>query len=97
MFEFLTIEIDGHTLDDALEVLKPRMDMPLILDRRTLRRREIDPQQVNVKLTPTKTYLKSSLDRLLSQARLACELRVDESGKAFCWVTQYGKDSLRAE
>lgn len=97
MFEFLTVEIDGYTLDQALNALEPRMDVPLILDRRTLLRREIDPKKVKVKLLPTKSYLKSSIDKLLSQARLTSELRVDERGKAFCWVTQYGKDSPRAK
>ena len=97
MFEFLTVEIEGYTLDQALEALEPRMAIPLILDRRTLQRRKIDPKTVEVKLPPTKTYLKKSVDRLLSQARLAAELRVDERGKPFCWVTQFGKDSRRAE
>jgi hypothetical protein len=37
------------------------------------------------------------VDRLLSQARLASELRVDEGGNAFFWITQFGPQSPRAE
>ncbi len=96
LFEFLTIEIDGYTLTKALEALEPRMGIPVIYDARILAERKIRPEEIQVKLPAGKTYLKRVIDRLLSQARLAGELRVDERGQAFYWITQFGKDSLRA-
>jgi hypothetical protein len=97
MFEFLTIEVDGATLATALVALEPRLGIPVIYDEHILAAREIHPEEIQVKLPAGKTYLKRVVDRLLSQARLAGELRVDERGRAFYWITQFGKDSPRAE
>jgi len=97
MFEFLTIEIDGYTLSKAVEALEPRLGVTVIYDERILAERDIQPNEIDVKLPAGKTYLKKAVDRLLSQARLAGELRVDEQGRPFYWVTQFGKDSLRAK
>ncbi len=97
LFEFLSAEIDGYPLEQALEALKPRMGMLVVYDARTLARRGIDPTQIPVKHPAARTYLKRVVDRLLSQARLAGELRVDERGQLFYWITQFGKDSPRAE
>lgn len=97
LYEFLTAEIKGYTLDQALSALQPRMGIAVIYDQRTLERREIDPTAIQVKHPATRTYLKKVIDRILSQARLSGELRVDERGKLFYWITQFGKDSPRAE
>ena len=97
MFEFLTIEIDGFTLSKAVEALEPRLAVTVVYDERILAERKIRPDEIQVKLPAGKTYLKKAIDRLLSQARLAGELRVDEQGRPFYWITQYGKDSPRAK
>ncbi len=97
LYEFLTIEIDGYTLSAALDAIKPRLGTRLFFDQWILARSEIDPDQVQVKLPKRKTFLKNAVDKMLSQARLAGELRVDERGHSFYWITQFGKDSPRAE
>ena len=97
MFEYLNIEISGYSLAQALDALEPRLGIPVIMDGWILKREDIHPDQTQVKIPRGKTYLKKAVDRILSQARLAGELRVDELGTPFYWVTQYGKDSLRAE
>lgn len=97
MFESLNIEISGYTLTQALDALKPRLGVPIILDAWILEREDIQLDQVQVMHPKEKTYLKKAVDRILSQARLAGDLRVDELGQPFYWVTQFGKDSVRAE
>ncbi len=97
MFESLTLEIAGYSLTQALNALKPRLGVPVVMDEWILRRKNIQPDEVQVKLKRGKTYLKKAVDRILSQARLAGELRVDELGQPFYWVTQFGEESLRAE
>ena len=97
MFKFLTFEISGYTLAQALDVLSPRLGVPLKFDDLILQRRDIHPDKIQVKLPRKKTYLKRAVDRILGQARLSGELRVDEAGKPFYWITQFGKDSPRAE
>ncbi|MCA9229840.1 MAG: hypothetical protein KDA57_04255 [Planctomycetales bacterium] len=97
LFEYLNIEIDGYSLAKALEALKPRLEVPVLMDQWILKREGIEPGEVQVKLPHGRTYLKKAVDRILSQARLQGELRVDELGQPFYWVTQFGKDSLHAE
>lgn len=97
MFESLTIEIANFTLTEALTAIIPRLGVPLILDQWILDQLEIDPDKVEVKYPRRKVYLKRAVDKILSQARLVGELRVDEQGNVFYWVTQFGKNSLRAE
>ena len=96
LFEQLTLEASDITFAEVLTHLKPRLKVPVILDQWIMTQRNIVPRQSQVKLARRKTYLKGALDRLASQARLATELRVDEQGEPFLWITQYGKDSLRA-
>ncbi len=97
MFEFLNLEISGHSLTQTLDALAPRLGVPVIMDKWALKHEEIKPDQVLVKLKRGKTYLKKAVDRILSQARLSGEMRVDELGQPFYWVTRFGEDSLRAE
>ncbi len=97
MYKFLTIEIDRYTLSQALNSMGPRMGIPLWFDRRILEQRQIDPTQISVKLPRGKTYLKRALDRVLVQASLAGEIRVDEADHPFYWITQFGRESPRAE
>jgi hypothetical protein len=97
LYKRLPIEIDGYSLTEALKALQPRIGVPLRWDRWILGRQQIVPEHVQVTLPRTKTYLKRAVDRLLSQARLANEMRVDEGGNAFFWITQFGQESPRAE
>jgi hypothetical protein len=97
LYKRLTIEIDGYSLNEAFEALQPRLTLPYRWDWWILAQRQIVPENIQVSLPRGKTYLKRAADRLLSQARLTTELRVDERGNPFFWVTQFGKESSRAE
>ncbi len=97
LFEALTIEIDGYTLASALTALEPRLTVPVVMDEWVLAEQKIRPNEIQVKLAPKKTFLKNAVDKLLSQARLASELRIDDRGSPFLWVTQYGPDSRPAQ
>ena len=97
LYESLTIEIDGFTLDTALTALEPRLTLPVVMDEWVLDELKINPEKIPVKLPTKKTFLKSAVDRLLAQARLAGEVRIDDAGMAFLWVTQFGADSRPAK
>jgi hypothetical protein len=96
MYRFTNIEINGFTLDEALTALGPHMEVPLLFDERVLAVRAIDPTKIDVNFPRGKTYIRRAVDRVLSQARLAGELRVDEAEKPFYWITQFGPDNLPA-
>ena len=97
MFEFSEIEVTGLPLERVLNALKPRLGVDVYFDHKILTARNIEPTTILVKHPAEKTYIKRVVDRLLSQARLAGELRTDERGRLFYWITQFGKDSPRAE
>lgn len=96
LFESLSIEVEGYTLASALEALAPRLGVPAVMDHWTLEQLAIEPAKIPVKLPAKKTFLKNAVDKLASQARLACEIRIDEAGNAFLWFTQFGPDSRPA-
>jgi hypothetical protein len=88
LFEMLNAEIDGYSLAEALAAIGPRLKVPIFVDHAALAAKGIDMAKVQVKLPRTRTSYKRVIDRALSQARLGSEVRVDESGKAFLWVTR---------
>lgn len=89
LFEKINVEVEGYTLQEALDAIGPQLKgLPLVWDRFALRRDAIDPASIQVKLAPMRTYYKRILDRLLFQARLKGELRIDEAGQPFLWITR---------
>jgi hypothetical protein len=96
MYRVTNIEVANFTLDKALAALAPHLGVPIVLDQYVIAQRKIDLTTVKVKVPRTKTYPRHALDRVLAQGRLAGELRVDELGVPFYWVTQFGKDSPKA-
>jgi hypothetical protein len=96
MYRVTTVEIEGYSLAAALRALRGPMAVPLVLDQWKLDQRGIDPATIKVKLPRGKTYIRRAVDSILSQGRLAGELRLDDGGRPFYWITQWGKDSVRA-
>jgi hypothetical protein len=85
--EFLNAEIDGYTLAEALAAIGPRVKISLYFDHAVLKAKQIDPARLQVKMTRTRTSYRRVIDRLLAQARLGSQLRVDEAGTPFLWIT----------
>ncbi|MEO1497661.1 MAG: hypothetical protein AAFV43_10970 [Planctomycetota bacterium] len=89
LMESIPVEISGFTLAEALDAIEPRLGgTPIVFDAFALRRDAIDPAAVQVELARTKTFYKRIIDRLAFQARLKTELRVDEAGEPFIWLTR---------
>jgi hypothetical protein len=88
LFESLNAEIDGYTLEETLAAIGPRLKIPLYLDHAALAAHEIEPAKIQVRLPRTRTFYKRLIDRVLTQARLGSELRLDEAGTPFLWITR---------
>jgi len=86
LFEFLTVEIDGVTIEAAIAAIGDRLELPLLFDHNSLALHRID-LTAPAKVPAGRTYYKRILDRVLSQAKLKSELRVDEAGQPFMWIT----------
>lgn len=88
LMEFLNVEIDGYTLTEAVDAVAPRIKLPIYWDHAALAAAHIDPAAIKVAVPKTRTYYKRVLDRVLAQARLAGQLRTDEAGTAFIYITR---------
>lgn len=91
LLEFLTVEIADTPLSQALDAIRGRLKMPLLFDHNSLARHQIDPARINVTLPAGRTYYQGAIDRLLNQAQLKSELRVDEAEKPFLWISTLKK------
>lgn len=91
LFDFLNVEIKDTPLAEALAAISARLDLPLLFDHNGLARHKIDPAQVKVTLPSGRTYYQGILDRLLNQAQLKSELRIDEAEKPFLWISPLRK------
>ena len=87
MFEKLDAEIDGFTLRDTLAAIQPRLEIPLLLDHHVLSENRIDPETALIKVPPRRTSYKRLLDSAVAKARLEGQLKVDEAGTPFYWIT----------
>jgi hypothetical protein len=86
LFKTLNVEIAATPLAEALPAVQERLKVPLLLDHNSLARQEID-LATKVELPKTNTYYDRILDRLLAQAKLKYELRIDETDKPLLWIT----------
>jgi len=91
LFKNLEVEIKEVALGTALEALAPRVKAPFVFDYNALARDRIDLAAVKVSVPAGRTYYKKILDRVLSQARLYCEIRVDEVNTPFLWISTLKK------
>ncbi len=87
MFELLNVEIDATPLHDALAALQERLKAPYLFDQNALAFHGIDPSQVEVSVPGKRMSYSLVQQKILSQAKLKGELRVDEAGKPFFWIT----------
>jgi hypothetical protein len=87
LFEFLNVEIAGIPLPKALAALAERLKLSFLIDENALARERIKMDEEKVSVPVGRTYYKRVVDRILAQAMLAGELRVDEAGRPFYWIT----------
>ncbi len=87
LYEFLTVNVDGVPVTDVLKAVSGRIDAPILLDHNALARHGVEPEQVVASFPSSRTWHAKLLQRVLSQAKLKSEVRLDEAGKPFLWVT----------
>ncbi|HZZ72063.1 MAG TPA: hypothetical protein VFE24_07400 [Pirellulales bacterium] len=85
-FEFLNVELDDVTAEDALAALQGRLKVPFLFDYNGLVRAKIDLKAGKIKVPERKTYYLKALEVVLHQANLRHETRVDEAGVPFEWI-----------
>lgn len=87
LYEQRNAEIDDFPLGEALEAIAGRLKAPVLYDHYALAREGIDVTKVNVKFPAARTWYGKVIDKLLHQAGLKGEWRLDDAGKPLLWVT----------
>lgn len=90
LLEFLNVEIEPTPLVDVVKVLKEHLKVPILLDVNNVVKHDIDLNK-QVSFPSKRTYYDKLLRTLLAQAKLVREVRVDEAGQPFIWVTTFKK------
>ena len=88
LFEPLPAEIDDIPIIDVLDtVVGERLKAPVLYDHYAMARQGIDLKKINSKFPPSRTWYAKIIDRVLHQAGLKGEWRLDDGGKPLLWVT----------
>ena len=86
-FEFLNVNVQGVPVTQVIEAVSGRLSVPVLLDHNAMARHGIEPDKALVSMPQRRTTYSLLLKRCLYQAGLKSELRVDEAGKPFLWIT----------
>ena len=87
MYETHNIAVGGVPADKVIAAVAGKADVPVLYDLNAMARHGIEPSQKLVKYPQSKTMYGIALRRMLYQAGLKYEIRVDENGKPFLWIT----------
>ncbi|MBR0238778.1 MAG: hypothetical protein IJQ39_11860 [Thermoguttaceae bacterium] len=74
-------------LRDAVDSISERIDVPMLYDLNAMARYGIDHDLAKVTVTAEKITYLSLLNRVLRMHKLKAELRMDENGEPFFWIT----------
>lgn len=87
LFEFRNVNVQNFSAAKVLEAVGKHIQVPILIDHNALARHGIDPDKVMVSHPQKRTNYSIALRKILFQAGLKFEPRVDEAGKGFLWVT----------
>lgn len=87
LYEFLNVNVQGVPVTKVLDAVAGRLELPVLLDHNAMARHGIEPEKTTVNLPQSRTTYSLLLRKALFQARLKSEVRVDEAGQPFLWVT----------
>lgn len=87
LFEQLNVEFDDVLLTEALAAIGERLKAPVLFDHYALARHGIDLEKTAISLAPARLAYAIILRKILHQADLKGEWRIDEAGRPLLWVT----------
>jgi hypothetical protein len=87
LFDFLNVEIEETSVTEVLSALQVRLKAPLLFDHNALAMQNIDPAQVQAEVPAKRMTYSQVLGKVLFQARLKYELRLDDADRPFLWIT----------
>lgn len=86
LFEFLDVSLEDVPAGDAIDAVIARLGVPVLYDHNNLVRHKIDMKKP-VNVPAGKSYYRKVLEKVLFQAGMKFEVRVDDAERPFLWVT----------
>jgi hypothetical protein len=87
MFTLRNVAIDDYAASELLQVVADRLKLPMLFDEQALVIKKLDPSKVKVKIPEGQMGYEAVLDRAMFQSGLRHEVRLDDGGRPFLWVT----------
>jgi hypothetical protein len=87
MYESFNANVQDVPVGKVLDVLSKRLKIPFLLDHNALARHGIEPDKKKVNAPQARTTYNLLLRKILSQAGLKSEVRLDEAGTPLLWIT----------
>ena len=90
MFQKMPIGIKNYPLDKVMAAVQQKAKIPFLYDEQVIAAKGIDVAGTKVSISNKNGILMSMIGKLLRQTkprRLSSELRVDDAGKPFLWIT----------
>jgi hypothetical protein len=87
LYEFHSVNLQNVPAARAIDAIAKLLKAPVLVDHYALARHKIDLAKVTVSLARSRTTYSIALRKLLFQARLKFDVRYDEGGTPFLWIT----------
>jgi hypothetical protein len=87
LYEMLNVEIKEIPVSEAIAAIQARLEVPFLFDRNAMALHGVDPAKVPADVPEKRMSYSQVLRKVLSQAKLSYELRVDDAEKPFLWIT----------
>jgi len=87
LFERLNVEIKDIPVSQAVEAIQGRLKVPVLYDQNAMALHGVDPTQIQADVPGKRMTYSQVLGKVLMQAKLQYDLRVDEADKPFLWIT----------
>ncbi len=86
LFEFFPINIEDVSLSQTLAVISERSEVPILVDYRLCAAEEIDLSMIRVTVVERQSAWGLVIRRVVTQAMLTFDYRLDEADRPFVWV-----------
>jgi len=87
LYEFINVEISDTPAQEAVDAIAERLKIPFLYDRNAMAWHEVDLAKVTATVPSKRSTYSLILQKVLGQAKLKPELKLDEAGKPFYWIT----------
>ena len=87
IYEFHNVNISNVAAEKVLSAIGKQLGVPVLYDHNAIARYSIDLDKTVLSHPQARTTYSVALRRMLGKAGLKFELRVDEAGKPFLWVS----------